>query len=478
MQIWIPIVSALAAALVGAWLNDRFRRPRLRLIPTSLGLSTYTVPEGSVVEPHSELLSLCSENPYVKAPPFLGVGKVDERGYVSYLTEVLEGSREYVRVEFPAIAERAQELQSKLSADDFEGVCRLWARNQLQLWSAVEGPYVRKEFTLDPAGADEDGGSPANSLNFETGEEPDGTVYAGQLEPPYTVLVFRPDSRRIGPSLERSKEIGTRLCQAFVQGKKPDLIRVFNFLARIERESPALENLIQKIEDELSRLKRLSVTALISNTGGSPVSISKPRCSMRMRVSGYPYRIGENEAARQVTRRDDCTLDMLIVDERGGDLPPIVVPAGGVQPIRAVYKEPLAAEPVADGGSLYDLVRSSLDGSERTWTLAVEAVLPRDPAKTIESRRLSFQDLKEPESESTLRRPAVPDSAEQLREALTAKDAELAAARAELNAARTQATMAQRDWMQLVTAVQVSRSAASATLAAGGDNELDAQNGQ
>src|SRR5437588_3677490 len=108
MLVWLPLVSALAAALVGAWINDRFRRPRLRLIPTSLRLSTDIIPPDSVVEPNAELLTLCSENPYVITPPFLAAGKVNERDYVAYLREVLETARAYVRVDFPAIAERAQ----------------------------------------------------------------------------------------------------------------------------------------------------------------------------------------------------------------------------------------------------------------------------------------------------------------------------------------------------------------------------------
>lgn len=455
MQVWIPLVSALFAALVGAWINDRFRRPRLRLIPTSLRLSTAVIPRGSVIEPDSDLITLCSENPYVPAPPFLAAGKVDEQAYVSYLTRVLDIAQTSVRVEFPAIAKRAQQLQAKLGADDFEGVARLWAREQYQLWPAIEGPYIRREFTFDelPEGANlsNDGGaSAASALDYETAELPEGAILISQMAPPYTVLVFNPNMARSGAALERSKDLARRLAVAFATGRKPDLIRVFNIPARAEERSPALENLRQKIEVELARLKRLSVTALISNTGGTPVSISNPRCSMTLHVSGYAYRVGEGDEARQFVQRDDRDLQLQLVDDLGQPRPPVVIEAGGVEAILGVYDETLSAEPLADGGSLYDLVRSSLEGSERAWTLAVQAVLPRNPSKTIKSRRVSFQDLKEPDRKRQLAEPQSVIDRAGLERTITERDNELSATRAEISKIREYVAALEIDRLRLL----------------------------
>jgi hypothetical protein len=117
----------------------------------------------------------------------------------------------------------------------------------------------------------------------------------------------------------------------------------------------------------------------------------------------------------------------------------LVVEAGGVSAVTGVYREPLSAEPLAEGGSLYDLVRSSVEGSERTWKLSMEAVLPRDPSKIIESRNTAFKDLKEHEQvESFAPREQTNAS---LGQQLAARDNELSAARAELNAVRQQVTV-------------------------------------
>lgn len=437
MQIWIPLVSSIVAALLGGLITDRLRRPRLRLIPTSLRLSADVIPHGSVVEPNADLVALCSESPYVEFPPFVAAGKVDEREYVSYLQSTLTGAQEYVRVHFPATAERAQQLQTKLAADDFEGVARIWSREP-QLWPATEGPYIRREFDLPPPqGGQEAAGHSTGSgaHRYERVDQPDGTVVLMQQGPPYTVLGFEPRDR-LGPPGERSRELAHRLGKAFEQGLKPDLIQVFNFLARIEREIPALENLSRKIETELSRLKRLTITALISNAGGTPVSISNPRCLMTLHVSGYPYQIGEQEDARQVVERDDRSLELALVNDHGRTLPPMVVESGGVKVITGVYSEPLAAEPLTEGGTLFDLVRSSVESSERTWTMSLQAVLPRDPSKTISSRKVSFSSLKEQDRAQPLGTSVAESNP--LERKVAAQDAELSGARAELSGARAE----------------------------------------
>lgn len=449
MQVWIPVVSAILAALLGAWINDRLRRPRLRVIPTSLRLSTEVIPLGSVVEPDADLLALCNENPYVDQPPFLAAGKVAEKEYVDYLKRTLERAQQYVRVDFPAIAERAQQLQTTLAADDFEGVARIWWREQSQLWPAIEGPYIRREFDLSspPTGRNPAGqGGGSGSLDYERVDEPDGTVVVIQQGPPYAILWFAPHAR-IGPLGERSVELAHRLGTAFEQGVKPDLIQVFNFLARIEREIPALENLSRKIEVELKRLKRLTVTALISNAGGTPVSVSKPRCVMTMHVKGYRYQVGEQEDARQVMEREDRTLELALVDEDGRTVPPIVVEAGGVNVITGVYAAPLSAEPLAEAGSLLDLMQSSLEGSERTWTLSLEAVLPRDPSKTIQARKVSFSSLREQDRAQPLSEPLA--ESDMLERKIAAQAAELSAMKVQLSSVRTELIELQGTLMSL-----------------------------
>jgi hypothetical protein len=391
-----------------------------------------------VVEPSVELLTLLSESTYVpESPPFLGDGKVDELQYVRYLKRTLADTQENVLVRLPSIARRAQQLQTTLAADDYEGVARLWMRDQFQLWSTIEAPYIRRELDLDaPPGSDATPGTGQTSsggVAYERAQNPDGTVVLMQQGPPYIVLGFTPRDR-MGPPGERSRDLANRLATAFEQGIKPDLIRVFNFLARIESVVPALENLSRKIEAELARLKRLTITALISNTGGTPVSISKPRCDMHLYVGGFSHHVGRGEnSGRWVVERGNRDLQLDLVDGDGRPPPPLVVEAGGVKVITGVYSELLSGEPLPDGGSLADLLYSSLR-SERAWDLSLEAVLPRDPARKIASPKISFSSFKEPDGQDSLAEPSETDS---LKATIEARDRELSATTTELSTLRT-----------------------------------------
>ena len=440
VETWIALAGGLASAGLGVAFARRLQRARPQLIPTSIRLSSDVIPDDSVVEPNSDLLALCAEHPYMPTPPFVGIGKVDERDYVDFLSSALETARSYVLVRLPAIARRAEQLQSKLGADDFEGVARIWAREWAELWTAVEGSYVRQEFQLSPERAPEgdqhDDDDEVETGTWYLGEDQDGTVYVMQRGAPFTVLLFQPEPR-VGPPGKRSSELAKRLGRAFAFEEKPDLIRVFKFLSDIDRQIPALESLSQRIDAELRRLNRLSITALMSNTGGTPVSISASRCQMTMHLDGYSYGVEEEPESRPRVRRGDVQLTMTLVDDGGHRVPPLTVEAGGVRPIRAVHGAPLSGEKLPDGGTLQHLARSALAGSERTWQLELEVVLPGEPSARVRSNKIRFRELQEGDFDVTLRaREAGAAEVAQLRQQVQAKDTELSNVRSELSLAR------------------------------------------
>ena len=375
----------------------------------------------------------------MRTPPFVGIGKVDEREYVDYLSSALETARSYVVVRLPAVAQRAEQLQSKLGADDFEGVARIWAREWAELWNAVEGSYVRQEFELGPetpaSQADLDLMSVEAGGTWYLGEEDDGTIYVMQRRAPFTALIFAPEARA-GPLGQRSRELAKRLGHAFALEQKPDLIKVFKFLSDIDRQIPSLESLSQRIDAELRRLNRLSITALMSNTGGTPVSISTSRCRMTMHLDGYSYVVDEEPESRPRVRRGDVDVTMTLVDDRGHGVPPLTVEAGGVRPIRAVLGAPLSGELLPDGGTLQHLARSALAGSERSWQLELEVVLPGKPSARIRSKKIRFRELQEGDFDVTLRDREGEAEATQLRQQIRAKDTELSSVRAELSLVR------------------------------------------
>ncbi len=482
-SVWIPAVTAIVAAGLGSFLTFELLQSRPRVTPTSLTLSVGIIPQGSVVDANSELLAQLRDHPYLKGPPFVGAGRVDEGNYVGYLTRTLTLVRSYLRVQLPGVTDRAQQLQQKLAADDYDGVARIWSGDP-KLWEWVEGPYVREEFVFEdpanatddaqgtkagndqqsaPAGADGGGAKTANDAqDTRAADDEEASKYEGKLfrawkhgdsyyvagrQQPYYQLELTPDLQRTGPQRDRSDEIGRRLSQAFARSKKDDLIRVFNFLASsTQRRIPELESLEKKIEAELQKLTRLSVTALISNRGGTPVSISTI-CTNTLHLGGYSY---EADGKTRI-QTGAYEFKMILVDESGARIPPVAIAPNGVQAVTAVYRTTLSKEPLLSGGTLYDLVRAAAEGSERTWQLAIDAVNPsnpispmrllarnRKPFHVIRSRKtpIRIRGLDEPGSDSPLSDGPEAEAEAQVGEhkrRIASLKHELAATRAELS---------------------------------------------
>lgn len=407
MMTLLTVLGGLAAAGLGAWVSYLLGRARPQVTPTSIRRTVEIIPHGSVVEPNSELLTTCGEHPFLEGPPFEGIGKVDERTYVSFLTRTQERVEDYVRVQLPAIAERAQQLQMKLAADDFEGVAHIWIDASDRLWGYAEGAFVRNEYSLSPRPSgppsaidsaaptaddiksDDGSGQLADECYVATGSDGSTLVfYPGFVLP----LRFSPNPRA-GLGGIRSEELAQRLSEAFAHRKKSDLIKVFNFLSGIDREIPRLEAISQRIAEELKLMTRLSVTALISNAGGSPISISKQACTVNLFLGGYRYNVEDDDAGKPREQRDDIELEMSLVDNDGYPNPPITIEGGGARSITAVYRTPLTAEILPNGGSLYELLESALKGAERNWQLKIDAVLQRSASKQLSSRKISFRDI-------------------------------------------------------------------------------------
>jgi hypothetical protein len=436
LEIIVGIGVAIIGAVAGALANERLKRPRPRLIPTSIRLTTDMIPAGSVVAPNSELLAEIADNPYLTAPSY--GGRVDERQYVADLTDVHVEARDAFRVGLPAIVGVAQQLQTKLGADDFDGFKRLWAREYEILWPAVEGAYVREEFELPP--------DPTYETSDRAGEfvktkEGDKARLKVEEDADGRVLIVVPPTRvvglwsRSGIGAERSRELARRVGRAVACWKKQDLSVVLSYAATLERECLPLEHVVQHIKDELERLKRLSVTALLSNGGGTPLSVSRQRCNLELFLEGYAYNQQGDGAARPYVNRARKTLELLLVDDEAEPIRPITVPPGAVRPITAVYDASLQSESLPDGGSLYDLVQSALGGSERKWKLELPVILPSEPGATVHSPKIAFRDI------GDLDVPRSPESGSRARRALAAVEEQLAAARGEAVAARREASV-------------------------------------
>ena len=459
------VIGGVLAATLGAWLADVFRRARPQVIPTSMRRTIDIIPHGSVVSPNAELLTVCIEHPFFDSPPFEGIGKVDERAYVTYLITVQERADEYIRLHIPAITKRAEQLQTRLAADDFDGVAHIWINAQL-LWIYAEGGYIREEFTLPPAVGRQNDVPPVSQLpvgdaarvngtddEVEWGVSPGGSYFV--FLPGFVQAVQFPARQRWGRSEELSRELGRRMAEAFAKSEKPDLVRVFNFLAGVERYLPQLQALGQQLDQELARLTRLSVTALIANTGGTPVSLSQQTCQVELMLDGYTYKAAEDGGTKPHERRGNVTLEMLLLDDDGYPTEPIAVEAGGVCPIRAIYRTPLSEEKLPEGGTMYDLLNTALEGAERTWRLRVHAVLQRKAATSIVSRRLSFQDTNALQADAGPGRISVRrENADGVKRLLDARETELSEARAELSTARSALGEAQKKASQLYSALQ------------------------
>ncbi|MHB8531484.1 MAG: hypothetical protein ACYDC2_02075 [Solirubrobacteraceae bacterium] len=443
MEAILIVLGGLVAAALGAWLAERLRRARPQVIPTSVRRTIDVIPQGSVVAPNAELVTACSEHPFLEKPPFEGIGKVDEREYVAYLVRTHERVQEFVRLQLPAVATRAEQLQMRLAADDFDGVAHIWIDSQL-LWTYAEGAYVRKEFTLPglpqpdeeiPGASPRSGGSAEEPI--ERGVSSQGSHYV--FLPGFVQGVVFPAQNRTGKSEERSQELGKRMADAFVNRDKSDLVRVFNFLAGIQRYAPQLEALNQQVANELARLTRLCVTALVANTGTAPVSLSDQTCKVELMLDGYNYSTEEDGGSKTLRRRGDLELELLLLDGNGFAIEPIAVVGGGVHPVTAVYRTPLSEESLPDGGTLYDLLGAVLEGAERNWRVTIKAVLQRDAATSVASRKASFSDTQWMATDTdSSRLTATQKPLDELRAAVDARDTELSALRAELANVRTQ----------------------------------------
>jgi hypothetical protein len=455
MQTLLTVLGGILVAGVGAWINDRYRRARPSVIPTSMRLSNDVIPAGSVVEPNSDLLATCSEHPFLDTPDLLGEVKVPEHLYVDYLIRTLTNVQELVRVQLPAITRRAQQLQMSLAAEDFEGVARAWCQADQQLWVYAEGGYIRDEYDLNDAGADRyQTVAEAEEIlgkasdHPEIGHNSNGTTwvrYPGFVR----VLAFAPRDRA-GRAGLASYALAERMAVAFACHKREDLVCVFNFLVGIEREAPKLEALAQKIEDELNRLTRLSVTALISNTGGTPVSISRQVCKATLFVDGYPYSVSDDKSSAPRERRGELELELVLLDEEGHRSPPLVVEPGATQTITAVYELPLTEEDLSDGGTLHELIRSLLNGSERRWQLEVDAVLQRDAAKPITSRKIKFRDIHSSDIEvGRDARASAQQHEDLMRRRVTLVENELSVARGEASSLRQRLDMSLAEYARL-----------------------------
>jgi hypothetical protein len=432
--IGVAIGVAIVGAFAGALANERLRRPRPRLIPTSIRLTTDRIPAGSVVAPNSELLAEAAESPYLTLPSY--GGRVDERRYVGDLMDALVEAREIVRVRLPAIVGVAQQLQNKLGADDFDGFKRLWAREFAVLWVAIEGAYVREEFELppDPTYEESDRGAEfvkaieGEQARLRVEEDEDGDILL--IMPPTQVIVLQ---SRSGIGAQRSRELARRVGRALAYWKTQDLSVVLSHAATLGRQGVPLEHLIQQITEELERLKRLSVTALLSNGGGTPLSVSRQRCNLELFLEGYGYSPQGDGAVKPFLQRAQKTLELLLVDDEGEPIRPITIGPGAVRPITAIYDASLHSELLPEGGSLYDLVHSAL-GSERKWKLRLPVILQNDPGATVHSSKIAFSDIGDVDV------PRSPESGSGGRQALAAAETQLAEAQAEAVVARREAS--------------------------------------
>jgi hypothetical protein len=423
-----------------------------------------------VVSPNADLLTALSEHPFFESPPFEGIGKVDEADYVTYLTEVQERIDDVLRLQIPAIVKRAEQLQTRLAADDFDGVAHIWIDSQL-LWTYAEGGYIRREFALpaESTNAELKSGPDVNDVEAspngraqdgipESGVGPGGTYFV--FLPGFIQAVIFPGKDRLGRAGERSTELQRRMSQAFVSGDKTDLVRVVNFLAGVDRYAPEIQALSKQVFDELARLTRLSVTALIANTGGTPMSLSQQTCEVELMLGGYAYTASEDGTGKPRERRDSVSLEMHLLDDAGHPIEPIVIEAGGVRPIRAVYRTPLSDERLPEGGTLYDLLNAALAGAERDWRLTLRAVLQRNPAAAIQSRKLSFRDTHSMQVDVTVPQRVSSQPRDQDRRLLAAREAELSEARAELSSTKAALLAAEGDAAQLYAALRAERDAA------------------
>jgi len=191
------------------------------------------------------------------------------------------------------------------------------------------------------------------------------------------------------------------------------------------------------------------------------MSVSQQTCEVELMLGGYAYTVSEDEAKPR-EQRDNVTLEMHLLDDGGYPIEPIVIEAGGVRLIRAVYRTPLSEEPLPAGGTLYDLLNAALQGAERNWRLTVHAVLQRNAATAIESRKLSFRDIHATQADARFGQAALRrETTDGLRRLLKARDTELSEVRAELSTTRTSLAGAEERVGELIAALREQQSSAA-----------------
>jgi hypothetical protein len=281
----------------------------------------------------------------------------------------------------------------------------------------------------------------------------DGTYYV--IYPGIVQAVLFPAKVRIGRGEWRSRELARRMAQAFARREKSELVKVFNFLGDIRHHVPELEAIIHRIDVELARMTRLSITALIGNTGGTPVSLSKQTCQVELLLDGYTYRIAEDEGGKPRERRGNIRLEMVLLDDDGNPIEPLAIEAGGVRAVRAVYGTPLSNEGLPEGGTLYDLLDTALEGAERTWRLTIDAVLQRDASRAITSRKISFRDVQSSGAQvGAMTMSERERTLDELGQRLRSQENELSASRTELANTRVQLSEVSRQAEALFAQLQ------------------------
>lgn len=372
------IIAAVLGVLVSKWLQDPARP---EVLVDTLRVSPTPIPSGSIAQVNHELLDEIISSPFqlgdVEKQPFDEVSQQEK--YIPYLLSVQDDIRTQVELRLPHLSEIVKKLASYLSVGDFDRFERLWAEDQVALWSILEGMAIRKELSVDQLNVDIDD-------DAKLAREIKRVESTWVVDLPGGLAIALPSFERQGPAKDISMMLAGRTARALAYRQRSVLEKLVNSL---DSQSTVLlgplKNLQHDVDAELRQYNRIYIAGLISNAGQSPFSVLA-HGTLTINAKDYPESdedSGTNPS--EITKIPSDVKVQLVIDDAEG---PLSVPAGSTIRFNAVTSRLVQSIPHYRG------LMAAFSGGERTCKLYLEIVgVGRARARSIHSRLL-FREIR------------------------------------------------------------------------------------
>jgi len=313
----LGVLGVVLGAIGSTIITLRIQHGRLFVAIDDVSISAGDPPSIAVASANRELVRELSLATYNLTDKDVPRGDVPQGVYLDYLNDVKTTARLNSTFLVPSLVEAGEALAQSLGAGDFESFEKTWAEEQTFIWRHLQAEVSQGNFKLDVSSHLQPGATEYRQIVVDD----DGDILV--LLTPGVQFLFFPSSQIVEILRPPVREFAENCAKAFCFRIRPALEALVSKIRSVAGDAAALDQIVNHVDLEVDKYRRLSVSGIFSNSGSYPLSVLNQADAV-LALAGYPT----SDASPPTTIKHNLSVPMFVGRPEGDFGSPITVSGG------------------------------------------------------------------------------------------------------------------------------------------------------